>query len=109
MSGSYQKRAGSFEQDLLWSILDQDAVPQIFDMARTNWNVDAASAWTALLEQAQLGRLRAYRGTGPFVPVDLNQLSVGDVAQDHALFVEPTEATGQWLGPDKEGTTIAAE
>ncbi len=109
MGGSYQKSAGSFEQNLLWSILDQDAVPQIFDMARENWDVDAASAWAALLKQGQYGRLRAYRGTGPFVAVELKQLSVGDVAQDHELFVEPTEATGQWLGPDKEGTTIAAE
>ena len=86
-------RARSLEQDLLWSVLDQDAVPSILAMARDHWSVDAAVAWAALERQAALGRLRAYRGTGPFTPVDLAQVAFAEAEQDHELFVEPTEAT----------------
>ncbi len=86
-------RAHSFEQNLLWSVLDQDAVPHILEMARNHWGVDAAAAWAALREQAVLGRLRAYRGTGPFTPIDLAHVLLDDAAQDYKLFVEPTEAT----------------
>ena len=87
----YQSRACSFEQDLLWSILDQDAVPQILEMARRNWNIDAATAWNALQQQAAEGRLRAYRGLQSFQPVDLTVVSLNDVSQDFELFVEPTD------------------
>ena len=87
----YHSRARSFEQDLLWSILDQDAVPQILEMARRNWNIDAATAWRALQRQAAQGRLRAYRGLEAFQLVDLTLASLDDVAQDFELFVEPTD------------------
>ena len=86
-------QAHSFEQDLLWSVLDQDAVPHILEMARDHWGVDAATAWAALREQATLGRLKAYRGTGPFIPVDFTKIRFEGAGQDYELFVEPTEAT----------------
>jgi hypothetical protein len=87
------KRAQSFEQDLLWSVLDQDGVPHILSMARDHWGLDAATAWALLQQQAALARLRAYRGVGSFTSVDLATLSLDKVAQDFLLFVEPTEAT----------------
>jgi hypothetical protein len=93
MESTDTKRARSFEQDLLWSVLDQDAVPHILNMARDHWGLDAATAWAALQQQAVLGRLRAYRGMGPFTPADLAALSLAEAAQDFVLFVEPTEAT----------------
>jgi hypothetical protein len=31
----------SFEQDLLWSVLDQDAIPHILVMAADNWAIKA--------------------------------------------------------------------
>ena len=86
-------RAHSFEQDLLWSVLDQDAVPHILEMAHDHWGVDAAAAWAALREQATLGRLNAYRGTGPFTPVDLTKTRFEEAGQDYEVFVEPTKAT----------------
>ncbi len=86
-------RAHSFEQDLLWSVLDQDAVPCILEVARDHSGVDAAVAWAALREQAVLGRLRAYRGTRPFTLVDLMTTRLEDAGQDYGLFVEPTQAT----------------
>jgi len=74
-------------------VLDQDAVPHILEMAREHWGVDAAAAWAALRQQAALGRLGAYRGTGPFTVVDLAEVLLDDAAQDYELFIEPTEAT----------------
>jgi hypothetical protein len=85
--------ARSFEQDLLWSVLDQDAVPDILGMARTNWNVGGPAAWAELRRQAALGRLRANRGVEPSTPVDLAQLPPEQGMEDQELFVEPTEAT----------------
>ncbi len=93
MEGSYDGRAASLEHDLLRSVLDQDAVPQILTMARDNWGVDTAGAWAALQQQAALGRLRAYRGLGPYTAVDLTQASLEDVAEDPEVFVEPTDGT----------------
>ncbi len=84
-------RATSFEQDLLRCVLDQDAVPQILEMARDVWGLDAAAAWAALQQQAALGRLRAYRGAGE--AADLTRASLHGVEQDHQLFVEPTDQT----------------
>ena len=86
-------RARSFEQDLLWSVLDQDAIPDILAMARDHWSMDTTAAWAALVQQAALSRLRAYRGTGPFRPVDLARTLLTEAARDYELFVEPTEAT----------------
>lgn len=93
MVGTYTKKAQSFEQDLLWSVLDQVAVEHILAMARDNWGLNAAAAWPAIQEQARLGRLSAYRDEGSPVPVDLTQISLDTAGQDHVLFVEPTEAT----------------
>jgi hypothetical protein len=93
MDRSYTASAASFEQDLLWSVLDQDAVPHILEMARSHWGMDAATAWTALQEQARLGRLKSYRGTASSRPVDLTRTSLAEAAQDYELFVEPTEGT----------------
>ena len=100
-------RASSLEQDLLWSVLDQDAVPSILAMARDHWGVDAATAWAALGRQAAVGRLRAYRGTGPFTPVDLAHVALAEAEQNHDLFVEPTEATHQRLREVGAGTASA--
>ena len=85
--------ARSFEQDLLWSVLDQDAVPHVLAMACDNWGVDADAAWAELVRQAALGRLRAYRGPEPDASVDLARTPLDEATQDYELFVEPTEAT----------------
>jgi hypothetical protein len=100
----HQSRARSFEQDLLWSILDQDAVPQILEMARRNWNIDAATAWNALQQQAAEGRLRAYRGLKSFQPVDLTLVSLNDASQDFELFVEPTDLVRNDISEAEAGT-----
>jgi hypothetical protein len=60
-------------------------------MARDHWGLDAAAAWAAVQQQAALGRLRGYRGTGD--AFDLMRASLGQVRLDHELFVEPTEVT----------------
>jgi hypothetical protein len=86
----YTSKARTFEQDLLWSVLDHVAVEHILAMARDDWGLDAATAWAAVQEQARLGRLRAYRES---VPVDLTKMTLDQAAEDHVLFVEPTEAT----------------
>jgi hypothetical protein len=93
MAAPRTRKARSFEQDLLWSVLDQDAVPHILAMAHDSWGLDSAAAWTALREQATLGRLRAYRNEGSPAPVDLAQAPLDEAGQDYKLFVEPTEAT----------------
>jgi hypothetical protein len=100
----YRARARSFDQDLLWSILDQDAVPQILEMARRNWNIDAATAWKALQQQAADGRIRAYRGLESFQPVDLTLVSLNDVSQDFELFVEPTDLVRNDISEAETGT-----
>ena len=93
LTDELKSRARSFEQDLLWSILDQDAVPHILTMARNNWHVDEQAAWAALVQQFTLGRLSAYRGVDGNPVVDLMQCSGDDVREDYHLFVEPTDAT----------------
>ncbi len=93
MNQSGMRRALSFEQDLLWSVLDQDAIPHILVMAADNWAIKAASAWSELQRQAALGQLRAYHGVEPSAYVELAQVSLEDAMQDLDLFVEPTEAT----------------
>ena len=91
-------QASSFEQDLLWSVLDQDAVPHVLDMAREHWTLDPVAAWAAIQAQSASGRLRAYREAEPERAVDLSQVALDDVRQDFELFVEPTEATHARLG-----------
>ena len=91
-------QASSFEQDLLWSVLDQDSVPHILDMAREHWTLDPAAAWAAIQAQSTAGRLRAYREAEPERAVDLSQTSLEDARRDFGLFVEPTEATHARLG-----------
>ena len=98
MDHPHQTRACSLEQDILWAVLDQDAVPHILNMARTNWAADPATAWSALQCQAGLGRLLAYRRTGPYVPVDLTRVTFEEASQDGALFLEPTNMTRERLG-----------
>lgn len=93
MDQRYTSRASSFEQDLLWSVLDQDAVPHILAMAHSHWGINFEAAWAVLQQQAALGRLRTYRDGGSFTPVDPASLSLDKVAQDYQLFVEPTDAT----------------
>lgn len=94
MEATDPDRAESFEQDLLWSVLDQDAVPHILTMARDHWGLDAETAWGALRQQAAVGRLHAYHGgLGPNTPVDLSTLSLEEAGGDFMLFVEPTEGT----------------
>lgn len=93
MDQRYTSRATSFEQDLLWSVLDQDAVPHILAMAHGHWGLNSEAAWAAVQQQAARGRLRAYRDDGSFTPVDPALLSLDEVAQDYQLFVEPTDAT----------------
>lgn len=91
-------QASSFEQDLLWSVLDQDAMPHILDMAREHWKLGPDAAWAVIQAQSAAGRLRAYRGIEPGPYVDLSQAALKDVRQDFELFVEPTEATKNRLG-----------
>lgn len=86
-------RARSFEQDLLWSVLDGDAVPHVVAMARERWGVGAAAAWDELVRQGALGRLRAYRGTGPYEDVDLSRADRSTCEADHGLVLEATEGT----------------
>jgi len=86
-------RACSFEQDLLWSVLDQDAVADILAMARDNWGMEALVAWNEIGQQGAHGRLRAYRGTAPSVSVNLAQVLPDHAMQDYDLFVEPTKGT----------------
>jgi len=93
METPYTKKAPTFEQDLLWSVLDQVAVEHILAMAHDSWGVDPAAAWAAIQEQAKLGRLSAYRGGGSPTSVDLARISLDEASQDHWLFVEPTKAT----------------
>lgn len=97
MTSSYARRAASFEQDLLWSVLDQDAVPNILEMARFRWGIGTETAWVELCKQAALGRLHAYIDAGSITPVDLVQLGLEDSAENHFLFVEPTEETQRRL------------
>jgi hypothetical protein len=93
MTDRQATRAASLEQDLLWSVLDQDSVPNILAMASHNWKAASPAAWAALLQAEAFGRLRAYRGEGPFTTVDLTQVPLEMAAHDHELFVEPTEKT----------------
>jgi hypothetical protein len=88
----YTQRAKSFEQDLYWSILDLDAVPDILKMANDNWSIDAATVWKILQQQAADGRLVASRGTDPVTPVDLITAAFDEVAHDYLVFVQPTPA-----------------
>ena len=53
-------RARSFEQDLLWSVLDQDAVPHIITMARDNWSIEPLTAWHELGKQNSQGCLPGF-------------------------------------------------
>lgn len=93
MESPYAKRASSLEHDVLLSILDQDGVGYIIDMGRQFWNADASTTWAILQNQAALGRVRAYRGEGPYHYVDLAHTSLADVEKDYELWVEPTENT----------------
>jgi len=40
---SQTKCASSFKQGLLWSVLDQDALPDILNIAHEYWDIDAAA------------------------------------------------------------------
>lgn len=86
-------RACSFEQDLLWSVLDQDDVAHILAMARDNWDMETLAAWNEVGQQGAHGRLRAYRRTAPYVSVDLAQVLPDQAMQDYDLVVEPTKET----------------
>ncbi len=97
------REARSFEQDLLWSVLDQDAVPQILSMAKSHWGMDISAGWTELQRQAELGHLRAYRSAEYAAYVDLGQLSIDEATRDFNLFVEPTESTRTRLREIEEG------
>jgi hypothetical protein len=93
MRSSYVQRASSLEHDVLRCILDQIAVGHIIDMGRQLWNADASTTWAVLQDQAALGRVRAYRGEGPYHYVDLAHDRLADVEKDYELWVEPTEET----------------
>lgn len=82
MTSPYTRKAPTFEQDLLWSVLDHVAVEHNLAMAHDSWGVDAAAAWAAVQAQARLGRLVAYRGEGSHPPVDLAQMSLYEARHD---------------------------
>ncbi len=110
MDSSHETRACSFEQDLLWSVLDQDSVPHISQMARDHWGIDAADAWASLRRHAALDRLRAnIVGAAPSVTADLSQLSLEDAGRDYELFVAPTAATFARLNEISAETVVAKQ
>lgn len=88
-----QARARSFEEDLLRSVLDQMRFRIFLRWHAITGILDTRAAWSALAEQAAVGRVRAYRGMGKFQPVDLTRTSLDDVLEDYPLFVGPTNAT----------------
>ena len=85
--------ARSFEQDMLWSVLDQDAVSAILARAQERWGLSAEQALAFLTRSEMAGHLVTYRGTGPYTTVDLSQLSPEQAQAAHDVFVEATPGT----------------
>ena len=97
VSNHVPARASSIEHDILKDVLDQTAVGNIIDECHRLWDIDADAAWAIIQSQAALGRLRAYRGDGPFETVDLTQSSLAEVRGNYELWVEPTASTFERL------------
>ncbi len=98
-----QTRASSIEHHILRDVLDQTAVGSIIDDCRVLCGVDAEAAWAVIQSQAALGRLRAYRGRGPFETVVLTQASLAEVQGNYELWVEPTAKTFERLNEINAG------
>ncbi|MDR3617373.1 MAG: hypothetical protein P4L53_27705 [Candidatus Obscuribacterales bacterium] len=90
-----ERHPSTFEQEVLWSVLDQDSLQHLLICAKNYWKIDSEEALEVLWKLMSDGCFALYEYDENNVPVEVfaEKLSPDYQGDRFLTFFEPTEKT----------------
>ena len=89
------KRAKSFEQEILWSVLDLTDIANTIRDVQLSWNVSQDQIINIIKLFARENYISTYKGVNILEKININEIANDQLIESYDIFLEPTSSTIQ--------------
>ena len=89
------KRAKSFEQEILWSVLDLTDIANTIRDVQLSWNVSQDQIIDTIKLFVRENHISTYKGVSLLEKININEIANDQLIESYDIFLEPTSSTIQ--------------